>query len=99
MLNLSHLSLNTAFAYAGLEAGPSPNQKRDVILQEKGQLAPWPSLIGSVPRFPQAQEAHLPWGNPYKSLLMSRKDACGFSFHFILLWYVIVPTLLNCLLT
>lgn len=42
------------FAYAGLEAGPSPNQNRDVILQEKGQLAPWPGLIGSLPRLPQA---------------------------------------------
>lgn len=54
MLNLCHLSLSTAFACASLEAGSSPHQKRDGILQEKSKLALWPGLMGSLPRLSQA---------------------------------------------
>ena len=38
VLNLSPLCFSTAFTLAGLQAGPSPNHRKDVILQGKGNL-------------------------------------------------------------
>ena len=45
-------------------------------------LAPGSGLINSFPGLPQPQEAHLPLGNPYKSLLMTQKKHLAFSSDF-----------------
>ena len=50
--------------------------------RQLGDLAPRSGLINSLPGLPQPQEAHLPLGNPYKSLLMTQKKHLAFSSDF-----------------
>lgn len=67
-----------SFSVAGLEAGPSPNPRRHIMLQGKGKLA---SVHSHNP-----QEAHFPLRRPYKYSLMRQKDEFSFSFSILFLW-------------
>ena len=50
--------------------------------RQLGDLAPRSGLINSLPGLPQLQEAHLPLGSPYKSLMISQKKHLAFSSDF-----------------
>ena len=57
--------------------------------RQLGDLAPRSGLINSLPGLPRLQEAHLPLGSPYKSLMISQKKHLAFSsdFFFMACYY------------
>ena len=79
VLNLSPLSFTTALTLAACRPGLLPTTGRILFYRD---LAPGSGLVNSLPGLPQPQEAHLPLGSPYKSLLMTQKKHLAFSSDF-----------------